>query len=190
MPLSFSLDTAEREVLSDLARRSIEISLSGNFTEVVLPEGVTEASHAVLFRRLGAFVTLKLQGQLRGCIGTIVSQVPLYVTVWNMAHAAAFQDPRFPALREGEWPFIDVDISVLDELTPCTNPDDIVIGRHGLLLQYRGYSGVFLPQVPVEQGWNRLEYLENLCRKAGLPIGVWKEADARLYWYEAFVFKA
>ena len=107
-----------------------------------------------------------------------------------MAQAAAFADTRFPALSLSEWPRVNVDISVLDELTVCPDPQAVEVGRHGLVLQYAGRSGVFLPQVPVEQGWDRLAYLDNLCLKAGLPLGSWKEPGAQLYWYEAVVFKA
>ena len=79
---------------------------------------------------------------------------------------------------------------VLDQLSPCPNPEAIEIGRHGLVLQYMGRSGVFLPQVPVEQGWDLDQYLTNLCYKAGLPDGSWKKQGARLFWYEGFKFQA
>ena len=79
---------------------------------------------------------------------------------------------------------------MLDELTPCPDPEAIEVGRHGLALQYLGHSGVFLPQVPVEQGWDRPTYLEHLCAKAGLPGGSWRAPGARLFWYEALVFDA
>jgi uncharacterized protein (TIGR00296 family) len=83
-----------------------------------------------------------------------------------------------------------MDISVLDEPTPCPAPDAVEVGRHGLVLQCGGRSGVFLPQVPVEQGWDRQAYLDHLCLKAGLPPGTWRKQDAQLFWYEALVFPA
>ena len=137
-----------------------------------------------------SFVTLTTDGRLRGCIGTIVGREPLYLNLWRMARAAAFEDPRFPSLTLREWAGAALHISVLDELTPCPDPEAIEVGRHGLALQYLGHSGVFLPQVPVEQGWDRLSYLEHLCAKAGLPGGSWRAPGARLFWYEALVFDA
>ncbi|MBO5490038.1 MAG: AmmeMemoRadiSam system protein A [Desulfovibrio sp.] len=189
MPLSFTLSDAEKGFLSQLARRSIDAGLTGGTIEPPQPEELPGGERSALLRELGGFVTLTLGGALRGCIGNIVGRGPLYLTIRNMAQAAAFQDPRFLPLTRDEWPACRMEISVLDELTPCPNPDAVEIGRHGLLLQHRGRSGVFLPQVPVEQGWDRLAYLDNLCRKAGLPAGSWKEPDARLYWYEALVFE-
>ncbi len=189
MPLSFALSAAEKTCLSQLARRAIEMQLAGLPEESPSPEALADKNTSALFRQLGGFVTLTLSGLLRGCIGNIVGQGPLYATIWNMAQAAAFHDPRFPPLSTKEWLATQLHISVLDELTPCTDPDAIEIGRHGLLLRHRGHSGVFLPQVPVEQGWDRQAYLDNLCRKAGLPAGSWNEPGAQLYWYEALVFE-
>lgn len=188
MPLSFDLLPAERELLSQLAHQSIETYLAGNRSPVSPSDSVKKSQ--TLQRSLGGFVTLYMDGQLRGCIGHIVGSGPLYATIWDMARAAAFQDPRFHPLRAAEWPHVHMEISVLDELTPCPSVDEIEIGRHGLLLQYRGHSGVFLPQVPVDQGWDLYAYLKHLCLKAGVHDKAWQEADAHLYWYEALVFPA
>lgn len=189
MALSFSLSPAERGFLLQQAAQSIESGLAGNHGDAApQPPAGLAGPGSCLGRKLGGFVTLTRDGNLRGCIGNIVGHECLYATIWHMAAAAAFHDPRFPPLAPAEWPHIRMDISVLDEPTPCPDPEAIEIGRHGLVLQCRGRSGVFLPQVPVEQGWDRLAYLDNLCRKAGLPAGVWRLPDARLYWYEALVF--
>lgn len=194
MSLSFSLSEAERTYLARLARMSIESKLAGT------PQGLppepdcrpasteTGAAICTLRRALGSFVTLTMQGQLRGCIGAVIGREPLYQNVWRMAGAAAFEDPRFPPLTLPEWGKAALHISVLDELTPCPDPEAVEVGRHGLALQYMGRSGVFLPQVPVEQGWDQKAYLDNLCLKAGLPPGSWRAPGARLFWYEALVF--
>ena len=191
MSASFVLPEAEKAFLSRQARMSIEAGLAGKSVEdIPQPSAAMFEPHSALFRTLGAFVTLHMSGNLRGCIGNIIGREPLYATVWNMAQAAAFEDPRFPPLCLSEWPRVNLDISVLDELTACPNPQAVEVGRHGLVLQYAGRSGVFLPQVPVEQGWDRLAYMDNLCHKAGLPMGSWKQPGAQLFWYEAVVFKA
>lgn len=198
MALSFSLSATERAWLGRLARQSIALAV-GAAPELPDAADVTEASrsreapageHPTLRRPLGAFVTITLNTALRGCIGTIIGRAPLEETVWRMARAAALEDPRFPPLTAREWQQAALDISVLDELSPCPDPARIEIGRHGLALQYGGRSGVFLPQVPVEQGWDRAAYLEHLCVKAGVPHGAWRLPQARLFWYEALVFPA
>ena len=191
MALSFSLNDAERDYLSRVARLAIESALAGRDAsrppEPPASAGAAAAGPDTLRRALGSFVTLTLDGRLRGCIGTIVGREPLFLNVWRMARAAAFEDPRFPPLTVREWPETASHISVLDELTPCPDPQAIEVGRHVLALQYMGRSGVFLPQVPVEQGWDRATYLEQLCAKAGLPGGSWRAPGARLFWYEALV---
>ena len=199
MGLSFNLNEPERAWLSRLARTSIALAvgaepeLSG---ATVLADALRDPAapdrkqHAVLTRPLGSFVTITLGGNLRGCIGTIVGREPLEENVWRMARAAALEDPRFPPLTAREWERAALDISVLDELTACPDPQRIVVGRHGVALQYGGRSGVFLPQVPVEQGWDRETYLDHLCLKAGVPVGSWRLPGAHLYWYEAQVFPA
>ena len=194
MALSFSLSDSERAYLARLARMSIESVLAGR-PEALPPEpecGVvtagTETTSCTLRRALGSFVTITVQGSLRGCIGAVVGREPLYQNVWHMARSAAFEDPRFPPLMLQQWGEAALHISVLDELSPCPDPEAVEVGRHGLALQYQGRSGVFLPQVPVEQGWDRKAYLDNLCLKAGLPLGSWRAPGARLFWYEAQVF--
>ena len=199
MAVSFSLDEQEKAWLARLARQSIALAVGA---EPVMTQGTSLASalrgpdapereqHPVLGRPLGAFVTITLGGNLRGCIGSIVGREPLEENVWRMARAAALEDPRFPPLTAPEWARADLEISVLDELSPCPDPERIEVGRHGLALQYAGRTGVFLPQVPVEQGWDREAYLDNLCRKAGVPQGAWRLPQARLFWYEAQVFPA
>ena len=188
MSLSFVVSPEEQEFLGRTAELSIAGTLAGKDLQAPVPPAQTEGS--ILHKPLGSFVTLHRGQVLRGCIGTVIGREPLYQNVWRMAHAAAFEDPRFPPVTAGEWKEISLEISVLGPLTPCPAPEAIEIGRHGLMLARGRHSGLFLPQVPVEQGWNLEEYLENLCRKAGLPPRSWMADDALLYWYEAIVFPA
>lgn len=184
MPLSFDINQEDRSILANLARLSIESCLSGQ--DVPLPE----VSSQVLNLKLGSFVTINKNNILRGCIGTIVGHEPLYLNVWRMARAAAFSDPRFPPMKAGEWPGVSLHISVLDMLSPCHDPEAIEVGKHGIALKFGDHSSVFLPQVPVEQGWDRIAYLEHLCEKAGLHRDSWRMPEAKLFWYEAIVFDA
>ena len=182
---SLHLTDEEQTFLHDAAREAIRRGLASGVRpelENVPPE------NSVLREPFGAFVTLKIDGRLRGCIGNIVGMKPLYRTVADMAFAAAFEDCRFPPLTPEEAARMTVEISVMSPLVRCPNPEAIEIGRHGLLLRKNGRQGVFLPQVPVEWNWDRQTYLDQLCRKAGLPFGAWKAPDAELYWFEAVVF--
>jgi len=187
MDAEFSLTDQEKRALCELARWGILCGFTGK-----RPDGpdVPEAPEGRLREKLGSFVTLTRGGRLRGCIGTIIPQEELYRNVARMGFAAAFQDHRFPPLRREELRDTDIEVSVLGPITLCPDPERIEVGRHGLLLRLGGKSGVFLPKVPVEQGWDRPAYLEHLCRKAGLPGGSWNDPEARLFWYEALAFAA
>lgn len=191
MALSFTLDHEQQAFLGRQARLAIQSVFDGKESEPPLwpgPECSEPHAGLTLSRDLGSFVTLTLNGNLRGCIGTIIAHEPLYLNVWNMARQAAFNDPRFPPLTKAEWPRITMEISVLDQPTVCPDPNKIVIGRDGLILSCQGRTGVFLPQVPVEQGWDCEQYLNQLCLKAGVPVGSWQTPNAVLYWYQAQVF--
>lgn len=184
---TFSLTDEERRALCAAARWGIECGLAGIRPE---HENMPVPPAGALHRELGSFVTLKRGGRLRGCIGTIVPHEALYRNVARMAYAAAFSDSRFPPLKQDEWKDTEMELSVLGPMELCPDPALIDVGRHGLVLHLEGRTGVFLPKVPLEQGWDRAAYLENLCRKAGLPAGSWKHPQARLFWYEALVFAA
>ncbi len=146
-------------------------------------------SDPMLDRRSGVFVTLKENGQLRGCIGQLRAAQPLYRGVQEMAIAAATSDPRFPALALEEMDRVQVEISILSPMRRMVDPKRIEIGVHGLVINKYGHQGVFLPQVPVEQGWaSREQYLDQLCLKASLIEGCWRE-DAALYTFTAVVIK-
>lgn len=188
MPLSFILSEDEKKFLCRQAALAIDTGLTQAPAAAPVPPEAECGENSALFRNLGSFVTITMSGNLRGCIGTIIGREPLWQNVWNMARQAAFNDPRFPPLTEREWSKCAYEISVLDDPAICPDPSEIVIGRDGLILSMYGKTGVFLPQVPVEQHWDLQEYLENLCRKAGLPSKSWQNAAARLYWYQALVF--
>jgi AmmeMemoRadiSam system protein A len=135
----------------------------------------------------GAFVTLKKKGELRGCIGRMIGDEPLGKIVGVMAMQAAFNDRRFNQLTADELNDIEIEISVLTPMKKVSGAGDIVVGRDGVLLDKDGYHAVFLPQVAPEQGWNREEMLDNLCRKAGLEKGCWKKG-AQFSTFQAVVF--
>lgn len=136
----------------------------------------------------GVFVTLKLDGELRGCIGMVKARQPLFDAIADMAQAAAFEDPRFPILTEEEFEKLDVEISVLSPLKRVNNFRDIKIGRDGLMIKLDMHSGLLLPQIAVENNWDRREFLENVCLKAGLPKNSFKDRLAEVYRFEAIVF--
>ncbi len=185
MSLPFSLTEEEQQILGNIAVSAIDDALEDK--NLVPPSG--DEMPASLQAHLGCFVTLTINEQLRGCIGLIRSDSPLYENVWRMALMAAFRDERFVPLSSSEWRACDVTINVLGPLSPCPDVRQIVIGRHGLVLRYNGHTGVFLPSVPVEQKWNLPRYLSHLCGKAGLPDDAWTYPGARLDWYESFSFE-
>ncbi len=178
------LSQEERHLLHTIAREAIEARLEHRSPPSLdlsaLPPG--------LRRVRGAFVTLKKNGRLRGCIGNIVGRYPLAETVARMAVAAAFQDPRFPPLRREEWEHISIEISALTPLRRIHDPEEIQVGTHGILIRRAGRSGVLLPQVATEYGWDRKTFLEYTCRKAGLPTSAWKDPDTEIYIFSAEVF--
>jgi AmmeMemoRadiSam system protein B/AmmeMemoRadiSam system protein A len=176
------LTGAQREELLSLARLAIAEQLETGR----LPDYVTD--DPVLARRSAAFVTLKKGDDLRGCIGHLWADAPLYRRVPELAVAAASSDPRFPALTVDELEEVEIEISVLSPLHRVTDTQEIEVGRHGLVILQGGRQGVLLPQVPVEKGWDRGEFLENLCLKAGLPPHCWNEQPA-LYTFTATVFR-
>ncbi len=138
-----------------------------------------------------AFVTINRHGHLRGCIGSTVPREALYRSVIDNALRAAVHDPRFAPVTPGELGDLEVEVSVLSPMKPLRRSQvgTIEIGRDGLFLVKGRHSGIFLPQVPVEQGWDRETYLKELCRKAGLPAGSWRADDARLYTFTADVIR-
>ena len=125
---------------------------------------------------------------LRGCIGSFTGSGPLVDTVREMAVSASTRDPRFPPLSEAELGEVDLEISVLSPLRPVSDPNEIEVGRHGIFITRGFHSGVLLPQVASEYGWDRETFLEHTCAKAGLPADAWRDADTRIEVFEAQVF--
>lgn len=138
--------------------------------------------------RCGIFVTLKKRGELRGCIGFVKGVEPLSEAIQEMALAAATRDPRFTPVTAAELKDISIEISVLTPMTEVKNLEEIEIGKHGLMLVAGRNSGLLLPQVPIEWGWNLEEFLTNLCHKSGLPPGSHLHPDARLLKFSADIF--
>jgi hypothetical protein len=178
---SGNLSPAQRRRLLTIARETItQYVRSGTLPPI-------QETDPVLSAQNGAFVTIKRRGQLRGCIGNFVSRDPLYRTIMTMAVAASTQDPRFTPMTPVELNDMDLEISVLTPMRLITDVKEIQVGRHGLYLVKGRHSGTLLPQVAAEYGWDRLTFLEQTCRKAGLPPDAWKEG-AEIYVYEAEVF--
>ena len=142
----------------------------------------------VLKENRGAFVTITKNGQLRGCIGYIEGRGPLHKTIEEMAEAAAFRDPRFRPVTEKELPDLEFEISVLTPLRRLTDVNEIEVGKHGIYIKKGWNSGLLLPQVATEYGWDRQTFLEHTCQKAGLPSNAWKDKNAEIYIFSADIF--
>jgi AmmeMemoRadiSam system protein A len=155
----------ERRMLLDLAHRAIESALEGAQVDVTPP-----SEHLSQLR--GAFTTLHINGNLRGCVGYVIATYPLWRTVAETAVAAAFYDTRFYPVTVEEARQLKVEISVLSPPFPI-RPEQVEIGRHGLIIGMGGRRGLLLPQVPIEHGWDREMFLAQTCIKAGLPTDAW-----------------
>jgi len=176
------LTDIEKQTLLRLARASIESYLIGT------PPFRMDPEKGAITEDAGAFVSLHRGGRLRGCIGTFASPSPLYKTVMDMAAAAALKDPRFSPVAPEELKDIKIEISVLTPLKEISGPEEIEIGRHGLYIVKGRARGVLLPQVAVEHGFERYEFLDQTCVKAGLSPGGWKQG-ATIFTFEAEIFK-
>ncbi|MDR1787176.1 MAG: AmmeMemoRadiSam system protein A [Treponema sp.] len=187
--MSITLTDEEKKLLLAEAREIIAARLEKR--EPVLGP---LAGEGTLAEHLGAFVTLHLKPApggkpiLRGCIGRILAAGPLRECVREMAPEAAFGDPRFYPLTLSELPQCRIEISVLSKIEPCPDPETVRVGVHGLFLLSEEGIGVLLPQVPVEQGWDRRQFLDHLCLKAGAPLGTFKKKNAELFTFTAEVF--
>lgn len=177
------LTKEQRKKLLELARKSIEAYLNTG-KKLELSE-----KDPMLVRPSGAFVTLHKNGDLRGCIGSLVGTQPLYLTIRDMAVEAAVGDPRFTAVTAAEFKNIEIEISALSPLQRVFSADTIKLGTHGVLVRRGSNTGVFLPQVATETGWSKEEFLSNLCsHKAGLSPDAWKDETTELYVFTAEVF--
>lgn len=171
---------ADRRSLLALARAAIAAHVAGGSAPAIPDCGAAA-------RPGGAFVTLHKRGDLRGCIGHIEADQPLGLTVARCAVAACSADPRFPSVTARELGEIDLELSLLGPLVSVVSPDEVEIGRHGLVIEKGGHRGLLLPQVATEWGWDRETFLAHTCQKAGLPHDAWKQG-AKLWKFEAEVF--
>ena len=169
----------ERRTLLQIAHRAILSELSGqSWQELSVPEKLRESR--------GVFTTLYLQRELRGCVGYAMPVAPLYRAVDETARAAAFEDSRFLPVTRAEAPLLEISLSVLSPLFPI-QPEHVEVGRHGLVVSLGFSRGLLLPQVPAEYGWDSETFLEQTCRKAGLPSDAWRRG-AKLDAFTAEVF--
>jgi AmmeMemoRadiSam system protein A len=180
--LTALLSASDKEDLLRLARQSLSEHLTGR--KLSRPGSVSSALRQVR----AAFVTLRRRetAELRGCRGECYARRPLAESVAQMAIAAA-SDPRFAPVTVEELPDLRVEISALTPMEPI-RADDVVVGRHGLMIAVGDRMGLLLPQVPVAQGWDKEAYLNGLCRKAGLPGGAWNAEGVQLFSFEAEVW--
>lgn len=179
--MNFTLTDDEKRILLTTVRETIRSRLFGG--ELSLPRPTDN-----LTTQCGAFVTIHKKGRLRGCIGHITGIKPLFTGVQELALSSAFNDPRFPRLTKDEYPDIDIEISVLTPLEEAASPEEVEVGKHGILVQRGFRSGVLLPQVATEQGWDRETFLNHTCRKAGLPEDCWRDEETQIQLFSAIVF--
>ena len=180
--MSEDLCAADRRRLLEVARQAILCGLDG------ASPPAPSASPALAEKR-GAFVTIarRADGELRGCIGYVEPLFPLVETVWRAANAAAFHDHRFAPITRRELAEVSIEISVLSAPAPI-RAEDIVVGTHGLILHSGGRSGLLLPQVATDHGWDSAMFLDQTCLKAGLRPGAWRQPGAELLGFTATVF--
>jgi AmmeMemoRadiSam system protein A len=190
--MSAEYSAEERRWLLRLAHQSIREAVCQSRRTKQFPhspKGGADVGHPPIphLKELrGAFVTLHENGALRGCIGMVMAVQPLDETVREMARAAAVEDSRFEPVTEAELEKLQLEISVLSPMFEIA-PEDVVVGRHGLMVSYGGRRGLLLPQVAPEWGWDRETLLAQTCHKAGLPPEQWKHG-ATLEAFTAEVF--
>jgi len=182
-PAEYSAE--ERRWLLRLAHLSIRSAVAPLQAAPEWAPSVTQASSHLREPR-GAFTTLHEHGDLRGCIGYVMAVAPLEETIRETARAAALEDPRFPPVTPAELESLQLEISVLSPMFEIA-PEDVVVGRHGLMVSYAGRRGLLLPQVAPEWGWDREIFLQQTCHKAGLPPSVLNKG-AKLEAFTAEVF--
>ena len=181
-PFGDALGPDRQQALVRFARLSILAAVTGG-RKPQPPEGPG------LERERGAFVTLRRRADdgLRGCVGLVRADRPLVDVVADVAVSAALRDSRFDPVTAKELPSLRVEISVLGP-TFHVRPEEVILGEMGLLIRATGRQGLLLPQVPLEQGWDRDTFLERTCLKAGLPPSAWREASTEIYAFRCVVF--
>ncbi len=178
------LNNEQKQILLKLARDTIEKYVTQG---IILKY---ENKDPVLNEKCGAFVTIHNKGKLRGCIGMIEGIQELYKTIIEMAIEASTNDPRFSPVTPEELNEIDIEISVLTPPEKIQSIDEIILGKHGVIVRKGMRSGVFLPQVAIETGWDKKTFLEQLCMgKAGLTKDAYLDKETEIYIFDAEVFK-
>lgn len=172
----------ERRLLLKIARKAIERGLAD------LPFSIPWVKNTNLLEHRGAFVTIHKHGRLRGCIGTFSADRQLYEVVGDMAMSAAFKDLRFRPLGPSEFEEIDLEISALTPLMPVADINEIKTGIHGLYVVQGPFHGVLLPQVATKNRWDRINFLNQTCIKAGLAPGCWKDPKTQVNIFSAEIF--
>jgi hypothetical protein len=186
---AMKLSPTEKRTLIRLARDTLKRYLEDRET---LLEAEVDREYPLtenLKQRCGVFVTLKKDGQLRGCIGSLVGEVPLYQGVMKNALNAALRDPRFPPVEKSEFEDLEVEISVMTPLQRIEDYKKIRLGTDGVIIRKGYQQAVYLPQVASETGWNLDQFLASLCRKAGLPLREYRSGDMDFYIFQALVFQ-
>lgn len=183
-PSKFVLTDDDKNMLIKIARETLDKWVKERISpDFKLPEGV-------LMKKGAAFVTLRINGSLRGCIGHTIAQIPLWRCVRDMAIASAANDTRFSPVQPDELPRIKIEISVLTPPERVTNLDEIKMGRDGVIVRNGYNSGVFLPQVATETGWDKVTFLSHLCNdKASLPPNCYEDPQTEVFRFEAIVFE-
>jgi uncharacterized protein len=176
-----SLSEADRRSLLDLARRSITNAISGQ-----KPTGSVPGS-GVFVQKQGVFVTLHARGRLRGCIGIVEAYEPISDAISHCAVSAASQDPRFSPVRAEEIPELKIEISLLSA-PEAILPQNVEIGKHGLIISHGGHRGLLLPQVAMEHKLSREQFLDETCLKAGLPAKAWQQGETQILGFTCEVF--
>ncbi len=188
--MNLIINDVEKKYLLDLVKQALLVAVKEK--RRLNQDELAPIPNGILNEKMGAFVTYHKQinntNNLRGCIGLMQAEYPLWLSVLAMAYSAAVEDHRFSPIIEAEIPAIHYDITVLGPSFPSSK-EQIVLGKHGIILKAQGRSAVFLPHVPIEQGWDLETTLAHLAIKAGLPKNIWQEDLCEFYCFEGLVLQ-
>lgn len=171
----------EKAILLSIARKATIAAVEGKQYKAGVPTSAAPNLH----KKRSVFVTIKKEGNLRGCIGNLAPSSPLYALVADVARQSALSDPRFAPVAKKEVKKLNIEVTVLSPMIQISSPGEVVPGLHGVLIRYKGYQGLLLPQVAEEHGWDREQFLVNVCMKAGLSVDTWRNPKVELYIFTA-----
>jgi AmmeMemoRadiSam system protein A len=180
LPPPVEISDDDGGLLLHLARQAVVATVGGRVHSFDPSDLLPRQPTAALLAPAAAFVTLREGGELRGCIGTLATDRPLWKSVISAAISAASHDPRFPPVAAHELPSLTIDVSVLGPAIPLEDPVDFQPGVHGLIVERGLRRGLLLPEVATEQGWAAREMLAATCWKAGLPMSAWHDPETRV----------